>query len=177
MRRSVLVTTAVVMFAMGITAAVAQFQVSRPDMPDHVSYGAVKTGLYERMAEDPPNGPGSGDLSGFAIINVDPCDEILMVNVKLRHGDPQTAYDVYVKVNGAVTLVGTLMTNPVGIGTAQFYLDASMYAGPEGPGEIDVQVVVKPEGTSAIIGYATDTVTELFPDCDCDDEDPNDPNS
>lgn len=162
------IATLVVASAIGITTAVAALPgVGAP--AEHFSYGAVKTGLFERMAGDPPNGPGSGDVSGFAIINVDPCDEMLMVNVNLAAGEAATVYDVYVKVNGAVNLVGTLMTNPVGRGTAQFYLDASAYAGPEGPGAIDVQVVVKPEGASAIIGYATDTVVENFPDCDEDD--------
>lgn len=170
-KQSLLATTIAIVAIAGLATAIGALQLETSGKPiDHFSYGAVKTNLYERMEGDPPNGPGSGDLAGFAIINVDPCTEMLMVNTKLAAGEGDTIYDVYVKTNGAVQLVGTLMTNPVGRGTAQFYLDASAYAGEEGPGAIEVQVVVKPEGTSAIIGFATDTIVENFPDCDEDGE-------
>lgn len=151
---------------LAITFTVSQADAKAPSPSTGTSFGAVKADLYERMPGDPPNGAGSGELSGFAILNVDPCTELLLANVHLKEGDPESNYDVYVKINGAVNMVGNLMTNPAGKGAAQFYLDVSEFAGPEGPGEIDLQVVVKPEGSAEIDGFASATVTESFPDCD-----------
>jgi hypothetical protein len=160
-KRVLLATCATFVAVLGINLAVGD------GLGQHEnSYGAVKTGLYERQSGDPAGGPGSGPLSGFCIINVDPCSEELLTNVVLKEGMGNTTYDVYVKINGAVNLVGNLYTNPNGKGAAAFFTDVSMYTGPEGPGTVDVQVVVKPENTTAIVGFATATVSERFPDCD-----------
>jgi hypothetical protein len=129
--------------------------------------GAVKTELYERLSGDDPNDAGSGDEVGWANSNVEVIEEHLRVTVTLNDAEPQSDFDVYVKINGAVSAPGGVSTNVKGEGAAKFYLDVSMYAGEEGPETIDVQVVVKPAGSTAIDGYATATVpVSMHPDCD-----------
>ena len=79
--------------------------------------GAVKTGLYERQTGDDPTGAGSGDWVGFAVLNTN-CEGVLSANVVVK-GLAEGTYDVYLKVDGAGHLVGTIAIGENGHGQAE----------------------------------------------------------
>jgi hypothetical protein len=131
--------------------------------------GAVKTDLNERQAGDPANEAGSGDTAGWAIFNTN-CDieeavdlegTWLIANIHLHDGMPKTEYDVYVKIDGSVNLVGQLKTNKRGKGNFHTMLDVTNVVAES----VEVQAVVKPISATAIVGYATDTVPVPMKDC------------
>jgi hypothetical protein len=154
-----------VVFAVAFLAMVA-FMVT----PGFAKMGAVKTVLNERMGGDPPNDVGSGETAGWAIFNttcdLEECVVLegiwLVVNIHLEDGMPEAEYDVYVKIDGTVNLVGQLYTNKKGKGNFHSMMELSDAMNEE----VDVQAVVKPEGTKAIVGYAT--ATEPVPVKNCE---------
>jgi len=113
------------------------------------SKGAVKVDLTQRLPGDGATDPGSGPAAGWVIINTT-ADGKLQVEVHM-YDAPEGTYDVYVGINLSTSvLVNQLTTNKNGIGNAHFE-----YEIPEDAEEsIVVKVVVKPVGTSAIIGYS-----------------------
>jgi hypothetical protein len=133
--------------------------------------GAVGTELNERTTVDLklPNQAGSGETVGRTIFNTSCCMEqvvdgpshCLIVNIRLHDAAPKTRYDVWVKVNGGPNLVGQILTNRREKASFHTVLDISSHGGEY----IDVQAVVKPEGATEIIGYAT--ATEAVPVKDC----------
>ena len=137
--------------------------------------GAVKTDLNERQAGDLYNEAGSGGTIGWTIFNTT-CDieegvdlegTWLIANIHVHDGMPKTEYDVYVKIDGSVNLVGQLKTNKRGKGNFHTMLDVSEIMAES----VDVQAVVKPINATTIVGYATDTVPVPRKDCDTDDGD------
>ena len=110
--------------------------------------GAVKVDLTERLSGDGATDPGSGPAAGWVIINTTGSGK-LQVEVHM-YDAPEGTYDVYVAINPPPSeLVTQLTTNKNGIGNAHFE-----YEIPEGVVIVEVKVVVKPVGTSAIIGYS-----------------------
>lgn len=138
--------------------------------------GAIKTDLSERQAGDHSNDAGSGDTIGWTVFNTT-CDieeqpvdlegTWLIANIHVHDGMPMTQYDVYVKIDGTVNLVGQLKTNKRGKGNLHTMLDVSNVI----VESVDVQAVVKPINATTIVGYATDTVPVPRKDCDTDDGD------
>ena len=163
MRRSVTIAVALL--------AVAAFMVT----PGFAKMGSVKTELNERMSGDLAYDAGSGDTVGWAIFNttceLEECDLLegiwLIANIHLHDGMPEETYDVYVKIDGAVHLVGQLYTNKKGKGNFHSMLDL----GDTMNEEVDVQAVVKPAGTQAIVGYATATEPVPVKNCEVYDGD------
>jgi len=120
--------------------------------------GAVKMDLSERMQGDNARGPGSGPVVGWAIANTTG-DGRLAVEVHLDNGEAKQTFDVYVKINWTwyEADIVQMTTNNNGKGNAHSVLDMDNY--PVSGDSIVVQVVVKPQGSSAVIGYATDGET------------------
>ncbi|UCE61303.1 MAG: hypothetical protein JSU63_06060 [Phycisphaerales bacterium] len=124
----------------------------------------VVVGLYEQLEGDPEDARGSGELYGCAKIDSD-CSSFLSVETRLKYVEPDTCFDLTVRVgdNAASARansisVGEICTNCVGEGDGEFEIDVSTYAGPE----VYVQVVVQPVEISSTLGYATDTVPVLL---------------
>jgi len=113
--------------------------------------GAVKAVLQELQEGDDPTGLGSGDAAGFVVLNTN--DEgVLIVNVKVKRGAADAAFDVTVTIDGIPTIAGQLATNKKGKGAAHFKLDVSGAY----PGEsIEVQVAVLPAEAGETLGYTT----------------------
>ncbi|MBA7635470.1 hypothetical protein ES703_43074 [subsurface metagenome] len=124
--------------------------------PSGASMGAVKLALHERMPGDLYFEEGSGSRVGWAIVNTN-ADGELIVQTHLDNGEENQTFDVYVRINDEwhPADVGSLTTNRQGKGNAHAELNLADY--PPSTEPISVQVVVKPTGATAIIGYATAT--------------------
>jgi hypothetical protein len=149
MKRSALVILA-------LTLAVCWMGPVATDAADNVTLtkkGSIKLVLYERVGGEGPHDPGRGDEVGWAVANANPNGQ-LVVQVHLDNGEPEIVLDVYVKINFPVDVYtpdGQLETNRQGKGNAHFSKDISEYSGDR----INVQIVVKPQGTTTLIGYAS----------------------
>ena len=145
--------------------AMAAFMVT----PVFAKMGAVKTDLNERTGEESWNDAGMGPTVGWVIFNttcdMEECDVLegtwLIVNIHVHDGMPEATYEVYVKIDGSVNLLGFLYTNKKGKGNYHSILELI-----DKWEEVDVQAVVKPGDTPGVVGYAT--ATEPVPVKNCE---------
>ena len=118
----------------------------------HRHKGAVKPVLYVLQ------GPILTDEKvGKVKLNTN-AEGILIVNVLLKDGTPDTDFNVTVTINGVAADGGGLSTNRKGKGNAhaEIELDASVYEGD--PETVIVSVLVEPDSDPTAGTYATNTV-------------------
>jgi len=109
--------------------------------------GAVKVALSEIQ--------GGGKV-GFVVLNTTP-NGMLVVNIQVKDGEPDTPFDVTATVDGLAELAGSLTTNAKGKGhlNCKVALDESAYQ----DDSIDVEIVLTPTIEAYTSGYTTGTVT------------------
>ena len=117
--------------------------------------GAVKLIINERVSGDPDDQAGSGPESGWAVVNTN-ADGMINIEVHMDNAEAEASFNVIPKINGDWVSggVGQLTTNIKGKGNFHVQLDLSDYPASTGT-TVDVQIVVKPVGTSAVVGHAS----------------------
>jgi hypothetical protein len=121
--------------------------------------GAVKLPINERISGDPADQIGSGPESGWAVVNTN-ANGMINIEVHMDNAEAEESFNVIPKINDDWVTggVGQLTTNIKGKGNFHVQLDLSDY--PPSTNTVDVQIVVKPVGTSAVVGYAS-AITEI----------------
>ncbi len=84
----------------------------------------VKVDLIRQDFSDCVNSnvtPTSGQVGGF--VDVHPDEDQLVIKVNLKHGTPNTKYNIFLK---CVKQIGTFTTNDRGVGEAEFRIPKNL---------------------------------------------------